>query len=260
MKKVFGKTIIISILALTVLIGLHTQPVQLVKAVEVQPGSTRQPEPSGQTGNLTDEPIVAPGTSGQSFPAETGLLSNGPAADEHSLATRSDKLPALEDFITSVIDGQAGTVRGLYIPGLIALRIVPQPDGQFDFISYEEDTATQFQSPTFFGVIGLLAHNFLSGRFFLQVLPGQVLTIIYGNGQMEDFQVAEIHDYERLTELDLHSNFQDVQNNQTLSADQVFQLYYQGAHHLTLQTCLEKGGDWNWGVRMITAFPVSAVP
>ena len=260
MKKVFGKAIIIIILALSALIGLHSQPVQLVKAVEVQPGSTRQPEPSGQTGNLTDEPIVATGTSGQSFPAETGLLSNGPAADEHSLATRSGKLPTLEDFITSVIDGRASSVRGLYIPGLIALRIVPQPDGQFDFISYEEDTATQFQSPALFGVIGLLAHNFLSGHFFFQVLPGQVLTIIYGDGQTEDFQVAEIHDYERLIELDLHSDFQDIQNDQTLSADQVFQLYYQGAHHLTLQTCLEKDGNWNWGIRMIMAFPVSAAP
>jgi hypothetical protein len=105
-------------------------------------------------------------------------------------------------------------------------------------------------------VIGLLAHNFLSGRFFLQILPGQILTIVYGDGQTEDFQVAEMRDFERLSELDLHSDFRDLQTDQTVSADQVFRDFYQGDRRLTLQTCLERGGNWNWGIRMITAFPL----
>ncbi len=245
-----------SLIVLAALVGWQTQPIPAVRAVEIQPGNPAETilsetidriPTSFITNNLSQQPESGLQTSGLS---NAGLTQPYPA----------NNLPALEAFIPQVIDGQAGSVRGLYIPGLIALRIVQQPDGQYDFISYEEDTATQFQSPSLFGVIGLLAHNFLSGRSFFQIVPGELLTIVYGDGQTEAFQVAEIHDYQRLAELDLHSDFQDLANNQTLSADQVFQYYYQGQRHLTLQTCLEKDGNWNWGIRMITALPVTAAP
>lgn len=253
MKKIVFQAFIIVILTMAALVGWQGHSIQTAEAVEIQPGNPAGPGTSA----AVDKIPVSFETSGSALQTNTEQRSSGLSGTGQAQSAPASDLPSLEAFIPQVIDGQADSVRGLYIPGLIALRIVQQPDGQFDFISYEADTATQFQSPSLFGVIGLLAHNFLSGQSFFQIVPGQLLTIIYGDGQAEDFKVAEIHDYQRLTELDLHSDFQDLANNQTLSADQVFQLYYQGQRHLTLQTCLEKEGNWNWGIRMITAFPVS---
>jgi hypothetical protein len=37
--------------------------------------------------------------------------------------------------------------------------------------------------------------------------------------------------------------------------EEVFYDFYSGDPHLTLQTCIEKDGDWSWGVRFILAEP-----
>jgi hypothetical protein len=231
-KKGLYRILVAVGLTLIVLVGWQGQSVQITRAVEIQPGSSRQPENTSQA------------TSAQDPAAATGV----------------DNLPTREAFIHQVWDGQAGSLRGLYVPGLLALRVVQQPDGLIDFISYDEGSATEYQSPRLFGVIGLLAHNFLSGRFFLQILPGQNATLIYGDGQTAEYQVTEIRDYERLTEQDMHSDFRDLETGQIISADQVFRTHYKGAGRLTLQTCLENDGNWNWGIRMITALPVHPAP
>lgn len=257
MIKTLAKFTVIFLLTITAWVGFQNHQVQDVQAVEIQPGSPSALKETPPDQVYQPDPINQPGTAvAEQINAQPDL------AGRFGLQTQINQinLPSLNEFIASVSDGQAGIVRGLYIPGLIALKIVQQPEGQIDFISYEEDSATQFQSPSHFGVIGLLAHNFLSGRFFFQIEPGQVLTIVYGDGRIEEFKVDDIHDYQRLTELDLHSDFQDLNTQKTVTADQVFQQYYQGQRHLTLQTCLESEGNWNWGIRMITAYPKTNAP
>jgi hypothetical protein len=164
-------------------------------------------------------------------------------------------LPTLADFIYQVSNGQANLVRGLYVTGVMALRVVQQPQGDPGFISAEDGTATLFQSASLYGVTGLLAHNFLSGRDFFRLTNGQALNVIYGDGRVQHYQVSQIDDFQRLSVNDLRSNFLELNSGLEKTADQVFADYYQGKPHLTLQTCIEHNGEWNWGVRFIKADP-----
>ena len=164
--------------------------------------------------------------------------------------THSAKLDA---FIRQVSNGQAGVVTGLYVDGVMALRVVQQPQGNPAFISITDQTATQFQSAAPFNVVGLLAHNFLAGRDFFRLNVGQDLILVYGDGRLQHYRVTEIGDYQRLTLSDLRSDFVELSNNQKLTTDQVFAKYYQQPNRLTLQTCIEHDGVWDWGVRFITA-------
>lgn len=170
----------------------------------------------------------------------------------------SANLPGLEEFIRQVADGQANRVRGLYVSGVLALRIVQQPPGDAAFISRQEGTATEFQNADAFGVVGLLAHNFLSGRDFFHLKPGQELDLIYGDGTVQRYRVSEIDDFQRLSVTDLSSDFQELASNQVWTANEVFAKFYQQTKSLTLQTCIERNGNWSWGVRMILAKPVTA--
>jgi hypothetical protein len=164
-------------------------------------------------------------------------------------------LPSLPDFIHQVSDGQANLVRGLYVTGVMALRVVQQPPGDPGYISAEDGTATLFQSASRYGVTGLLAHNFLSGREFFSLTIGQSLNVIYGDGHVLHYKVSQIDDFQRLSVNDLRSNFLELNSRLEKTTDQVFSDYYQGAQHLTLQTCIERNGEWNWGVRFIKAEP-----
>ncbi len=168
-----------------------------------------------------------------------------------------ESLPRLEEFIRQVDDSTAFGPLGLYVNGKMALRIVQQPNGDPKYVSQESDTATQFYRARLFGTIGLLAHNFLSGREFLTLQPGQDLIVVYGDRKIEHFKVSEITDYQRMTLADIHSDFMEVNSGLHSSADQVFARYYERGHVLTLQTCLARNGVSDWGVRFIMAEPVS---
>jgi hypothetical protein len=167
-----------------------------------------------------------------------------------------NSLPSLEVFIDEVADGQPQDLRGIYVEGLLALRIVQQPDGDVGYISPEDSTATQFQLASSNGVVGLLAHNFLSGRRFHDLASGQLITLVYGDGTLRRYRVDGIHNYERMSQGDLRSDFRDLVTGATQDVNQVFNQFYSGSPHLTLQTCIEKDGVWNWGVQFITAVPV----
>ena len=165
-------------------------------------------------------------------------------------------LPSLTDFVRQVSDGRKDLVRGIYVSGVMALRVVPQPQDDPGFISAEDGTATLFQSASVFGVTGLLAHNFLSGREFFRLKTGQTLSVIYGDGHIRHYKVSQIEDLQRLSFDDLRSNFLELSSGVEKTANQLFADFYQGQPHLTLQTCIERDGEWTWGVRFIRAEPV----
>lgn len=164
-------------------------------------------------------------------------------------------LPSLADFIRQVSDGRGDSVRGFYVSGVMALRVVPQPQGDPGFISTEDGTATLFQSASAYGVTGLLAHNFLSGREFFRLKNGQALDVIYGDGHTRRFMVSQIADFQRLSISDVRSNFLELSSGLKKTADQIFADFYQGKPHLTLQTCIERDGVWTWGVHFVRAEP-----
>ena len=187
------------------------------------------------------------------FPVNIGSVS---IQETPTPTVPSTTLPSLNEFITQVVDGRAGDVCGLYVQGVTALKIVQQPKGDLGYIDQNDGTATQFQSANDFGAVGLLAHNFLAGRDFFRIKPGQDMILVDGDGSIQHYQVSKIADYQRLIPTDLRSNFLELASNQQLTADQVFGKFYRKAHHLILQTCIENGGNPDWGVRFIDGNPV----
>lgn len=214
--------------------------------------------------SATPEPgkaIIQEDTQPFSATAETMTLAltptlSVPAQPISQAASASASIPSLGEFTRQVEDGQSSLVRGLYVARVMALRVVPQPQGDPGFISAEDGTATLFQTASFYGVTGLLAHNFLAGRDFFRLSSGQELDVIYGDGQIKRYRVSKIDDFQRLSINDLRSNFMELSSGLEKTANQVFADFYQGSPHLTLQTCIERNGEWNWGVRFITADPM----
>jgi hypothetical protein len=106
-----------------------------------------------------------------------------------------------------------------------------------------------------FGNVGLLAHNHLSGKLFPQMLPGQEVRLVYGDGKVESFVVTEILQYQALQPNNPYSEFRNINDSKTITAEQMFKRVYFGDRHITFQTCIEKDGNLSWGRLFIVAIP-----
>lgn len=171
-----------------------------------------------------------------------------------STTTRSS-IMSLADFTAGVKDGKA-ILRGVYIPDVMALRIVQQPKGQAGYVSAIQGVATQFGMASDYGNIGLLAHNFAAGAEFSKITIGSLVNVISGDGTIKVFKVTKIAQYQALQPNSASSNFLDLATNEKLSAGSVFKAMYSGKTHLTLQTCIAKGNESSWGRLFIIAEPV----
>ena len=228
------------------------------QAAASEPTSARPIHPTFQPIPASEDliPTLQPSPVLEEPPLSVEQASPEILEEAQDLARNEHVLPGLERLIQEVAGGQPDSVRGVYVEGIMALSVVQQPGGDVGFVSFEEGTATQFQSPIRYDIIGLLAHNFLSGRLFYHLNAGQEIVLVFGNGSLRRYRVTDIADFERLTRANLRSNFLDLETASVVTADQVFQRFYNGEHHLTLQTCIEKDGVWNWGVRFIIAEPL----
>jgi hypothetical protein len=162
-------------------------------------------------------------------------------------------LPALNTFIESVKDGNAGTLRGVYVSNVLALAIVQQPVGDPAYVSKNPSVATQFSAAAEAGNVGLLAHNTLAGSTFSNIKPGSLIVLVYGDGHTESFMVNSIQQYQALDPLNPSSQFKNLEAQTLLTAEELFNNVYRGEYHLTLQTCIENNGDSSWGRLFIVA-------
>lgn len=181
-------------------------------------------------------------------------LSFGPMPALALGGTRTS-LPAFADFAQSVQNGEAGVLRGVYVPDVLALPVVQQPWGNAGYVSSNDGEATQFRMAAQYGTVGLLAHNHLSGRQFSLLKAGQEVSLIYGDGQVETFIVTEVLRYQALQPTSPYSSFLNLDREETLSAEGMFKRVYFGDHHVTFQTCIEFGGDLSWGRLFVIAVP-----
>ena len=101
-------------------------------------------------------------------------------------------------------------VKGLYLGNNHFIRVVPQPEGNPEYVSSLSGVATRFQLPTQFGNIGLIAHNYLSGKHFLELKPGDSLYIMDGFKRRKRYVVKSIHRYQALQPQSPHSHFIDL--------------------------------------------------
>lgn len=164
-------------------------------------------------------------------------------------------LPAFGDFSRSVQNGDAGTLRGVYVADVFALPIVQQPAHSAGFVSSNDGEVTQFGMASQYGNIGLLAHNHLSGKSFSQLAVGQEVRLVYGNGKIENFVITEVLRYQALQPTSPYSSFRNLGKDETLSAEQMFKRVYFGDHHVTFQTCINASGNSSWGRLFIIAVP-----
>jgi hypothetical protein len=162
---------------------------------------------------------------------------------------------SLYDFTDSVYNGQSGQVVGVYAPGLFALPVRQQPDGQPDFVDRENNILTEFSLPKKYGSTGLLAHNYLSGSRFSRLKENQDVVLIYGDGKQEHYRISKTVSYQALKPNSPFSDFVDNSNpneGKLTSAD-LFNRVYTTRHQLVFQTCIEANGEPSWGRVFIIA-------
>ncbi len=163
---------------------------------------------------------------------------------------------AINYFISTVTNGEADVIRGVYAEDKFGLKIIQQPSGQAGFVSTIEGVVTQFSMPSKYGNTGLLAHNYLSGRHFSILEIGDNIKLVYGDGEIREYQIADIQRYQALQPNSPSSKFLDLSTGENLSATQLFKRVYFGSHHLTLQTCIQEGIEDSWGRLFIIANPI----
>jgi hypothetical protein len=166
-----------------------------------------------------------------------------------------NQIPSLNTFIETVENGNASTLRGVYVPDVMALLVVQQPAGQPGFVSSEESVVTQFSMAKDAGNIGLLAHNTHAGKFFPKIKQGDQVILVYGDGHTENFTVNNIKQYQALDPLNPYGKFKDLETQTISTAEGLFNKVYRGKYHLTLQTCIDNNGNPSWGRLFIVANP-----
>jgi hypothetical protein len=165
--------------------------------------------------------------------------------------------PDFKDFIDLVENDNGNMLSGVYIPNVLALPIVQQPTGDAGYVSGRDDEATQFELASQYGNVGLLAHNYLSGRFFEHLEVGEEVRLVYGDGKVEYFIITEVLRYQAFDPDSQWSSFRNLDNEDVLSAEQMFTRAYAGAWHVTFQTCIEADGNSSWGRLFVIAVPKS---
>ena len=162
----------------------------------------------------------------------------------------------LVSFVESVSSGSASQVTGVYADGALALRVGQQPSSDPAFITGQNGEVTQFGLASTYGSLGLLGHNYLAGGNFFNVAEGQIISLVYGDGRIESYQVQAIRSFEALQPNSVHSNFVDLDFGGQMSASDLFRMMYDQDDTLVLQTCIANHGISTWGRLFVVATPV----
>jgi hypothetical protein len=165
----------------------------------------------------------------------------------------SSALPTLAEFIEQVKNGEADTLRGAYIPEVLALSVVQQPGENSNYISPRNSILTQFNMANRAGNVGLLAHNYLAGGLFFEIQAGDLITLVYGDEHTETFAVESIQKYEALP----NGIYKNIETQISLDIGKLFRLMYGGERHVTMQTCITKDDNLSWGRLFIIARTVN---
>ena len=175
----------------------------------------------------------------------------------HALTEGSNSigLPDLDAFIHQVKNGHADELGGIYVPGILAARIVQQPVGMDDFVSSWQGVLTQFSLASRLGSIGLLAHNDLAGKGFASLQRGQEFYLVYGDGSVSTFIVSEIFEYKAIDPSSASSSFIDMKNGDVLTSSELFSKVYNRPGRVIFQTCLEAADSLTWGRLFVIAEP-----
>ncbi len=207
-----------------------------------------EPEPFLRSGVESDVKVVR---------ASGGSTVSQPNSESPNTSSLGYRLPALNDFVASVKSAQSDAITGVYVHGILALRVVPQPENRPTYVSFEPGVATLYCGLGPCGSIGLLAHNQLSGILFTLLAPQQEVVIVRGGGSTTHYRVSSIRTFQALDPRNPYSSYVDLSNRATLSGGELFQQVYGAGNQVVFQTCLAYGGDPTWGRLFVIADPVS---
>jgi len=179
-------------------------------------------------------------------------------ADTQSNQTQ---LLSLNSFAASVQNSNPNQITGIYVQDVMAFPIIQQPSGQAGYVSTQNSTVTQFGLASDYGSIGLLAHNYLAGAQFFNIMNGSIISLVYGNGHVEYYKVTIVKQYQALSPNSVYSQFVNlVQPDVTLSSTDLFYQTYGLGDVLVLQTCILANNDSSWGRLFIIAEPFEYLP
>ncbi|HEX2980304.1 MAG TPA: hypothetical protein VHO48_08575 [Anaerolineaceae bacterium] len=186
---------------------------------------------------------------------QTGLAL---AINNTTVTYKTTTLPDLDTFVRSVTNGNADQVVGVYVPGTLALPAVQQPKNDPNFVSRDPDVVTQFDAVSKFDSVGLLAHNYLAGDYFYDLMKSQVVIIVYGNGARSYYKVSEVQQYQALSPTSPQSDFIDLSDpeQRKMSAGELFSRVYTLTNRVIFQTCILRNGDPSWGRMFVIATPM----
>lgn len=166
-----------------------------------------------------------------------------------------ENMRIFDQFISDLKTGESDRIVGVWIENVLGIRVVYQPTGNPGFVSSVDEMATYFMMVwQKSGNHGLLAHNYLAGRYFFNIQVGDIITIVFGDGNYEDFEVISIKEYQALQPDSPYSNFIDLESGEQLTSTNLFMNIYMGDYHITLQTCIANGAETEWG-RLFTLAP-----
>ena len=162
--------------------------------------------------------------------------------------------PFLDTFIEKLKNGNAGQVVGVYVEDVMSLRVVQQPSSDPAYVSTLPNTATYFSLVRqMTGNTGLLAHNYLAGTYFFSLRSGQIITLIYGDGNTDDYMVSNSEEFQALSPNSPTSNFVSLSSGETLSSTDLFYRVFGGGTRTTMQTCIAQGNEDSWGRLFVIA-------
>jgi hypothetical protein len=166
-------------------------------------------------------------------------------------------VPLFDQFIQDLKTGDKNKIVGLWVEGKMALRVVYQPPNNPGFVSTVDNVATYFLMPyKLAGNYGMLAHNYLAGRYFFNLVVGDVVELVFGDGNYQDFEVVEIKEFQALKPNSPQSDYIDLVSGAQLTANKLFIQVYMGEFHTTLQTCIARGNEGSWGRQFVLAPPL----
>ena len=147
--------------------------------------------------------------------------------------------------------------RTVHIKEKFSFTIANQPKKDHTYVTMIPGVVTDFRYAKKHGSVGLLAHNFLAGEEFSNIEIGDRITIRgdEASGNTQEYIVHNVSSYQALDPLNEFSDFKNLENGKIMSASQLARDMYGTADHLTLQTCIEKDGNWVWGRLFIIASP-----
>lgn len=170
-------------------------------------------------------------------------------------STSAEHLPTLTAFQERLNRELPGEVVGLYLDGRTALHVVRQPAGDPSYVSSVPGTVTLFRLAAEAGTLGFLAHSEEAGASFAALEAGDLVWVVYGDGQAEPFAVSQVERYRAEDPSDSHGGFTDLSSGEHLTAEDLFQHVYGSGHGVVLQTCLLGDGSLTWGRLFVLAEP-----